>query len=167
MRFVVIFFIFFPILLTARDNPFVPSQLDTEEAPSTQQTLSTVPLVSKKRAPKIHPQRPDTSKKVDKRFVFNTLKARFIVREDSVYIETKDRLKNHFSLSNPKSIVMDFKSASDFSSKRAVIEGLPVTKIEMGAHGSYYRVVFRLDKSYLYSVKNVKYGLLIKLTAKR
>jgi len=170
MRFIVVFFIFFSLLLMARENPFTPSKTTSNILPTTKNHLPIIPVVSKKRGPKIHPERPLAPKKEDlssevssKRVVFNTLKARFIVRENSIYIETKDRLKKHFSLKKPASIVMDFISASDFASKRTVIEGLPVIKIEMGAHGSYYRVVFRLDRNYKYSIEDVKYGLLLKL----
>lgn len=170
MRFIVVFFIFFSLLLTARENPFAPPQTATNKSSIIKKQITVTPVASKKRGPKIHPQRPIVPQKEKlsseastKRVVFNTLKARFIVHKDSVYIETKDRLKKHFSLKTPASIVMDFVSASDFASKRTVIEGLPVIKIEMGAHGSYYRVVFRLDRSYKYSIEEVKYGLLLKL----
>ena len=169
MRFVVVFFILFPILLTARENPFTPAETTTKKSSSIKSPTVT-PVPSKKRGPKIHPQRPVVTKKVDvpsptseNKVVFNTLKSRFLVYEDRVYIETKDRLKKHFALQHPDRIVIDFRSSSDFASKRSTINGLPVTKIEVGAHGSYYRVVFRLDKSYRYSVEDAKYGLLLKL----
>ncbi len=169
MRFVVFFLIVFSLVVIARDNPFTPPQTDSEHSSMTKKTIPIASVASKKRGPKIHPQRPLVPKKTDKstqtsdrQIVFNTLKARFIVRENSVYIETKDRLIKHFYLKNPASIVMDFKSASDFASKREAIEGFGVIKIEMGAHGSYYRVVLRLDRNYQYNIENVKYGLLLK-----
>jgi len=165
MRFIVFFSIFFSLLLSARENPFTPAQATTKSS-----SIKSLTVAPKKRGPKIHPQRPIVIKKVDvpspdseNNVVFNTLKSRFLVYEDRIYIETKDRLKKHFSLEHPNRIVIDFRSSSDFASKRSIINGLPVTKIEVGAHGSYYRVVFRLDKSYRYSVEDAKYGLLLKL----
>ena len=168
MRSTVLISLFCSLLLSARENPFVPPQANTHKT-SVSQTVTV--HSSKKRKPKIHPQRltrenhvtnqySHTSALTDK-IVFNTLKARFIVRNESVYIETKDTLKKYFALEHPSRIVMDFKSASDFASKRKKLKGFAVTQIEVGAHGSYYRVVFKLDSTYKYKVKKVKYGFLL------
>ena len=170
MRSIVLISIFFSLLLSARDNPFVAPQDNTHKT-SVSKTTTVHP--NKKRKPKIHPQRPIRSTHVTDehyhasastdKIVFNTLKARFIVRDKSVYIETKDTLKKHFALEHPNRIVMDFKSASDFASKRKSLKGFAVTQIEVGAHGSYYRVVFRVNNAYKYRVEKVRYGLLLTL----
>jgi len=170
MRCIVLISIFCSLLLSARDNPFVAPQ-DNSHKTGVSKTATV--HASKKRKPKIHPQRPirpvhvtdensRTSAPTDK-VVFNTLKARFIVQDKSVYIETKDTLKKHFALEDPNRIVMDFKSASDFASKRKHLKGFAVTQIEVGAHGSYYRVVFRVNDLYKYRVEKVRYGLLLTL----
>ena len=170
MRCIVLISIFFSLLLSARDNPFVAPQ-DNAHKTGVSKTATVHP--GKKRKPKIHPQRPIRPTHVRDenahpsaskgKVVFNTLKARFVVRDMSVYIETKDTLKKHFALEHPNRIVMDFKSASDFASKRKHLKGFAVTQIEVGAHGSYYRVVFRVNNAYKYRVENVKYGLLLTL----
>ena len=112
--------------------------------------------VRSKTEPKIHPQRKTASKEV-----INTSKARFVIRENSLYIETQDKMLRSFSIANPPSIVMDFKGRSDFASKRKVLHTSPFTKLEMGAHGNRYRVVLRLDKKHKYKIENARYGKIL------
>ena len=106
--------------------------------------------------PKIHPQR-----KVRDKVVINTSKARFVIRENSVYIETKDKMIRSFAIANPPSIVMDFRAKADFASKRENLAIKPFTKLEMGAHGDRYRVVLRLDKKHKYKIENARYGKIL------
>ena len=188
MRLIWTMFLLLPIILLARENPFSsaskPTAIESTKAPVTVEKKA---IQSK---PKIHPQRLKTSKslpeqttqpKIDsqrevtkstkpkihpkrnlgKKEVLNFAKARFVFRENSAYIETKDKIIRYFSIANPPSIVIDFRGASDFASKRKVLHTKPFTKLEMGAHGKRYRVVLRLDKVHKYKIDKRKYGQVV------
>ncbi|MGB6018178.1 MAG: hypothetical protein WBF77_01135, partial [Sulfurimonadaceae bacterium] len=131
MRLIFVLLLSVPLILIARENPFEPASNNATTA-SKQQTIleQTSKPISK---PKIHAQRTQTKsttasqsikptihpqRKSYKKEVINYGKARFVFRENSAYIETKDKVIRHFAISNPPSIVIDFKSPSDFASKR-------------------------------------------------
>ena len=173
MRFLFLLFFTVPLLLLARENPFVPAT-ELEKTSATKQTTTSPKTVAK---PKVHPQRQQIKPKTVvvqkkkptihpqrrsfKKEVVNYAKARFIVRENSVYIETKDKVIRHFSIPNPPSIVIDFKGYSDFASKRKELRIKPFVKLEMGAHNDRYRVVLRLDKMHQYKLDKRKYGQVV------
>lgn len=172
MRFLVLFFLTFPFLMLARDNPFTPV---TESAITKEKT--TEPETKAVTKPKIHPQRRQTKAKLpvtakkeptvhpqhrpQKKEIVNTSKARFVFSADTLYIETKDKVIKHFAIANPPSIVIDFKGYSDFASKRKALTVEPFVKLEMGSHGDRYRVVIRLDKTHKYKVNRGKYGQVV------
>ena len=169
MRFITLFVLTLPFVLIARDNPFILATPADNNA-----VKAETKRVSK---PKIHPQRhqktadpivvsekktePQTKQNRDTKEVINTSKARFVVRENSVYIETKDKVIKHFSITSPPSLVIDFKGYSDFASKRNELHTKPFTKLEMGAHGNRYRVVIRLDRQHNYKLSKRKYGQVV------
>lgn len=153
MRLLMLLLTITPLLLLARENPFVSTQ--------DQDSLKKVTPTSK---PKVHSSRTSKEKSAKKE-VLNYAHARFVFRENSVYIETKDRLIKHFAIKNPPSLVLDFKANSDFASKRSLIHTKPFTKLAMGAHKTHYRVVLRLDKSYHYKIEKRKYGEKITIIA--
>ena len=175
MRFLFLLFFTVPLVLLARENPFAPAT-ELETTSTTKQTTTT-PKTRAVSKPKIHPQRqqvkPETTvvkkkkptihpqRRSFKKEVVNYAKARFVVRENSVYIETKDKVIRHFLIPNPPSIVIDFKGYSDFASKRKVLSTKPFIKLEMGAHNSRYRVVLRLDKMHQYKLDKRKYGQVV------
>ena len=164
-----------PLILVARENPFTPAGevdkttkheqvvIEKKSKPAPQPKVhpkrietKSATSVAQKKKPKIHPKRNSSKKEV-----VNYGKARFVFRENSAYIETKDKVIRHFAISNPPSIVIDFKGYSDFASKRQVLATRPFTKLEMGAHDKSYRVVLRLDKVHKYSMKKRKYGQVV------
>ena len=175
MRLLSVLLLTLPLILIARENPFSPAGelekttspehvvTETKRKPAPQpkvhpkriETKSTTPVAQNKK-PKIHPKR-----KSNKKEVVNYAKARFVFRENSAYIETQDKVIRHFAISNPPSIVIDFKAPSDFASKRKGLSIKPFTKLEVGAHDNSYRVVLRLDKPHKYSMKKRKYGQVI------
>ena len=191
MRLILFILFAFTLLLSARDNPFVPA--NTQETPpvsyntplpkkvETKRTLKTTsePVQNLKKPsskPKIHPPRTKrvttavTEKKKTKasstktnKEVFNFSKARFVFKKNRAYIETKDKIAKHFSISNPPSIVIDFISPSDFGSKRKILATAPFKKLEIGAHGRRYRVVLRLDKQHKYKIDRYTYGRVVKI----
>jgi len=188
MRLILTMFLLLPIILLARENPFSsasePVATESTKAPlavekkatqskpkihpqrvqiskslpeqTTQPKIDLQREVTKSTKPKIHPKR-----NLDKKEVLNYSKARFVFRENSAYIETKDKIIRHFSIVNPPSIVIDFRGASDFASKRKVLHTKPFIKLEMGAHGNRYRVVLRLDKVHKYKIDKRKYGQVV------
>jgi hypothetical protein len=160
MRLLILSVLLFPLLLGARENPFAPAKGTQKEAASESVTVKT-PEAEKKAGPKIHPLRIP-----NKKVVVNYAKARFVFRENSAYIETKDRIIKHFSIATPPSIVIDFKSPSDFSSKRKELDITPFVKLEMGAHNDHYRVVLRLDGVHDYRIEKRKYGQVVTITNK-
>lgn len=162
-------------IASARENPFVPSDTKTEvsvakSAPAVKSTAVSKPKIHPQRRvheilpaatvhtekPKIHPQR-----RTKKKLVINAAKARFIFGEGSLYIETKDSLIRHFMIKKSATLVLDFKSPSDFASLRRDVNVYPVKKMVVGAHGDHYRVVLRLKKALKYSVSKKRYGQLI------
>lgn len=157
MRFPVLFVLALPLMMMARENPFMPAQ-SVDVIQQKDQNLTSAAAVQAVE-PQIHPQRLTFDK-----VIVNYGKARFVFRENSAHIETKDRLIQHFFIMKPPSIVIDFESPSDFPSKRKELETKPFIKLEMGAHGDHYRVVLRLDKVHNYTVEKSKYGQLVTLS---
>ena len=162
-------------IASARENPFAPSDVTTKTsvekpAPAVKSNAVSKPKVHPQRKvhevvptatvhtkrPKIHPQR-----RTKEKLVINAAKARFVFRAGSLYIETKDKLIRHFMIKKSATLVLDFKSPSDFASLRREVNVYPVKKIVVGAHGDHYRVVLRLKKSLKYSVSKQRYGQLI------
>lgn len=81
-----------------------------------------------------------------------------------VKIVTKDKLLRNFLLVKPQRIVCDFKRSTDIGSyiKRAN-KGSLFTKIKVGTHKGYYRVVIELDGYYRYKLKHITDGYMITL----
>ncbi len=191
MRLTLLILFTFTFILSARDNPFVPANTQevqvvryntplpnkVETDPLHKTTSEVAPNIIKPDSkPKIHPPRTKripttvTEKKKTKvattktnKEVFNFSKARFVFKKNRAYIETKDKIAKHFSISNPPSIVIDFISPSDFGSKRKMLATAPFKKLEIGAHGGRYRVVLRLDKQHKYKIGRYKYGRVVKI----
>lgn len=175
MRYIIGLLLMLPLIMAARENPFLPAEgaNNANVSPASDKKVETPAVVEaivqeqpikkdktaepvKVSKPTIHPRYNKIKKEV-----VNTSKARFVVKENSLYIETKDQILKHFSIANPPSIVIDFKAASDFASKRKVLTVKPFTKLEMGAHGDRYRVVLRLDKKHKYKIDKRKYGQVV------
>ncbi|WP_297442747.1 AMIN domain-containing protein [Sulfurimonas sp.] len=88
----------------------------------------------------------------------------FYVGENKMKILTKDKLIRNFLLVKPHRIVCDFKRDTDIGSytkKISQVEGF--TKINVGTHKGYYRVVIELDGSYRYEIDKSKEAYIISL----
>lgn len=155
MRLLFLSLLLLPLLSGARENPFAPAKI-TQTETATEPGVAVAPEEEKQVLPKIHPQRIS-----NKKVVVNYAKARFVFRENSAYIETKDSIIKHFSIATPPSIVIDFKSPSDFPSRRKELDIKPFIKLEMGAHSDHYRVVLRLDSVHKYRIEKRKYGQVV------
>ncbi len=156
-----ILFLTLPLLLAARDNPFLPALTENrtplpliKHTKTVQEPVGTE-VVKVKKAPV---QMETPVKRAQKRRILNYEKVRLVLTEHSVYIQTNDKMLKHFSIKNPPSIVIDFRSKADFSSKRETLSVGAVKKVEIGAHGDSYRVVLRLDKRHYYKISKKRYG---------
>ena len=74
----------------------------------------------------------------------------FLHFKNTIKLKTKDKMLKHYMLSNPCRIVVDLKSDTSLNTKSYKIDAHPFTKIRIGSHKGYYRVVITLDKEYEY-----------------
>jgi len=174
MRFTFLLTLLLPLLLVARENPFTPVEIiKTDEsiektAVDDYKTVATEPAKEIVAPDAFEPesQREDAADIVtgdSDEEVVNYEKVRFVFKENSVYIETKDKVLKHFKIANPPRIVIDFESESNFASKRQELITRPFKKLEMGAHGDQYRVVLRLDRAHTYTLEKSMYGHLLRI----
>ncbi|MCD4667296.1 MAG: AMIN domain-containing protein [Sulfurimonas sp.] len=87
--------------------------------------------------------------------------ADFYTSKNSFKIITKDKLLRDFLLVQPHRIVIDFKRDASFKSYIKKIPNSIFTKIRIGNHSGYYRVVIELDGFYRYKLKTISSGYLI------
>lgn len=78
-------------------------------------------------------------------------------------IQTKDKMIRNFLLVQPHRIVADFRSDKDV--KSFIVKNLKgiFTKVRVGNHSGYYRVVVELDGYYRYRVQKTPEGYLFEL----
>ncbi|QSZ42886.1 AMIN domain-containing protein [Sulfurimonas aquatica] len=81
-----------------------------------------------------------------------------------IKIMTNDKMIRNFLLTKPHRIVCDFKREIDIRSyeKELSSSGI-VTKVKVGNHNEFYRVVMELDGYYRYTSKELKNGYLLTL----
>lgn len=89
--------------------------------------------------------------------------AKFYASKTSLKIATTDKMLRNFLLVQPHRIVVDFQRDSSMKSYIIKIADSEFTKIRIGNHDGYYRVVIELDGYYKYSVKNVDGEYIFKL----
>lgn len=75
---------------------------------------------------------------------------KFYDADGSLLIKTKDKLIRSFMLPSPHRIILDFKRDADFRSYETKINKKPYTRLRIGNHSGYYRVVIELDGQYHY-----------------
>ena len=81
----------------------------------------------------------------------------------SLKVLTEDKLIRNFLLAQPHRIVMDFKRESSMKSYFQDIKDSVFTKIRIGNHKGYYRIVVELDGYYRYKLAKIDNGCLISL----
>ena len=82
----------------------------------------------------------------------------------SIKIVTKDKLLRNFLLVKPHRIVCDFQREIDMRSyEKSLKKSHKVTKVKIGNHDGYYRVVMELDGYYKYETLQTKEGYVFKL----
>ncbi|WP_415249535.1 AMIN domain-containing protein [Sulfurimonas sp.] len=87
----------------------------------------------------------------------------FFTSKNTLKIISSDKLIRNFLLGQPHRIVLDFKKESSLKTYKQEIENSVFTKIRIGNHDGYYRVVIELDGYYRYKIKKQADGCLITL----
>ena len=77
----------------------------------------------------------------------------FEIGKNKIKVKTKDKLLQNFLLANPHRVVMDFKHDTSFKLQTFFLKQAPFSKIRLGNHDGYYRVVIELDGKYRYKVQ--------------
>jgi len=98
---------------------------------------------------------PKSTKKSSKYIKIAGLKfIKLYKNKKTLKIETKDKLIRNFLLTKPQRIVCDFQRDISIRSYEKIIsaKGI-VTKVKLGNHKGYYRVVIELDGYYRYKLK--------------
>lgn len=84
-------------------------------------------------------------------------------RTKELKIVTKDEMLRNFLLVKPHRIVCDFKRDIDIRSyEKAIAKKGVITRVKVGNHNGFYRLVVELDGHYRYSVKDIKGGYLFR-----
>lgn len=89
--------------------------------------------------------------------------AKFYIQEKKLKIKTTDKLIRNFLITNPHRIVLDFQRTSHLKSYTKLNKNSVFTKIKVGNHSNYYRVVLELDGYYKYNLNTFKNEILISL----
>lgn len=89
--------------------------------------------------------------------------ADFYASGKTLQINTKDELIRNFLLSNPHRIVLDFKKDAVVKASSQDISQSIFSKIRVGNHSGYYRIVVELDGHYRYKLSNTNSGYKITL----
>jgi len=89
--------------------------------------------------------------------------ATFYASDKILKIITKDKIIRNFLLVQPHRIIMDFKKETNMKTYIKKISDSVFTKIRVGNHSGYYRIVIELDGYYRYKLKKLSDGCLITL----
>ena len=88
----------------------------------------------------------------------------FYSKDKKLKIITKDTIIRNFLLVKPHRIVCDFKKDTNIKSyEKTIAQNSLFTKVRVGNHNGYYRVVIELDGHYRYSTKDIKGGYVFEL----
>ena len=88
----------------------------------------------------------------------------FYSKDKKLKIITEDTIIRNFLLVKPHRIVCDFKRDTNIKSYvKDMAKNSLFTKIRVGNHAGYYRVVIELDGHYRYTTKDIKNGYIFEL----
>ncbi len=104
------------------------------------------------------------TKKVNYKKIASLKFISFYAKKNKLKILTKDKMLRNFLLVKPHRIVCDFKRDTDIGSYiKNTYKNSLFTKIRVGTHKGYYRVVIELDGYYSYKLNQIQNGYLITL----
>ena len=109
------------------------------------------------------PAAKKTSKKSQLKQIAAFKYASFKSSGKSLKIITKDKMIRNFLLVKPHRIVLDFKRDSSLKNYTKILPNSIFTKIRVGNHSGYYRVVLELDGYYRYKYEQKSDGYLFNL----
>lgn len=87
----------------------------------------------------------------------------FELSKKALLVNTQDEITRQFTLTDPYRIVIDFKKDIRFFKKSLELKDSFFTKIAIGNHDKYYRVIIYLDSFYDYKIEKREKGYLIEL----
>ena len=87
----------------------------------------------------------------------------FYTSSKSLKVVTEDKMMRNFLLVQPHRIVMDFQRDTSMKSYVKSIPKNIFTKVRIGNHDKYYRVVIDLDGYYRYKMKKIPNGYIFNL----
>ena len=102
------------------------------------------------------PKKASKSKKKRYKQVAGSSQLKFLTSGKTLKITTNDKIIRNFLLVNPHRIVIDFKKQVAMKAFTKNIQNSIFTKIRVGNHAGYYRVVVELDGHYRYRLKRNK-----------
>lgn len=115
-------------------------------------------FISQSYTPSSELEKKPQVKKKEFKYIASIKYAKFYTFEKTLKILTKDKLIRNFLLVKPHRLVLDFEKDTHLKS---YIKNNPeniFTKIRVGNHDGYYRVVVELDGYYQYSLKTIDNG---------
>lgn len=89
--------------------------------------------------------------------------AKFYTSKKALKLLSKDMIIRDFLLVKPHRIVVDLKRDIDIRGFSKVIKNSAFTKLRVGNHKGYYRLVFELDGYYSYRVEKIEGGYIFSL----
>jgi len=107
------------------------------------------------------PLRKKSKKKFKK--IASTSQVSFFSSGETLQIKTDDKIIRNFLLVKPHRIVLDFDKDTSLKSFVKSIPKNVFSKIRVGNHDKYYRVVIELDGYYKYSMKKSSFGYIFDL----
>jgi hypothetical protein len=95
--------------------------------------------------------------------IASTKYVKFYSSDKKLKLKTSDKILRSFLLVNPHRIVLDFKRDSNMKSYSKNIPKNIFTKVRVGNHDGYYRVVVELDGLYRYTLNDISNGYILEL----
>lgn len=86
---------------------------------------------------------------------------RFSSTKNHLSIVTKDPMIRNFSLSDPSSIVVDFKHDGAFEMSQKKLYSTPFTHVKVTSHGTFARATITLDGSHTCNVTKAAQGAMV------
>ena len=109
----------------------------------------------------IDKKEPTKNKKFKK--IASMKHASFYISDKKLKIVTKDKIIRNFLLVQPHRIVLDLDKDTRFKGYTKKNKGEYFSKIRVGNHDKYYRIVIELDGYYRYKMKKTSDGYLFEL----
>jgi len=119
-------------------------------------------FISQSYKPSLKKKTSKSKKKSFKR-VAGSSQIKFLTSGKTLKISSNDKMIRNFLLVKPHRIVMDFKKQTSIKTFTKKIKNSIFTKIRVGNHAGYYRVVVELDGHYRYKITKSKGSYLFTL----